>query len=109
LDSWSIDPSFHTIVSEIKDDGLLGDNFAMSWAVTCANGVFQGQVAGAPELSTWSLTLLDLPASAPPAIALHGRAPPRRRDRVSDTPRKKFSQQTRLRAAVAEQPRAMNQ
>ena len=65
LISWSIDPGA-SITFVVQDNGLLGDNFAMSWAMTCANGVIQGQVNGlgrvsgvpaVPEPSTWAMML----------------------------------------------------
>ena len=48
----------------INDNGLLGDDFALSWAMTCANDIIQGQIdlppqphVNVPEPSTWSLLL----------------------------------------------------
>lgn len=57
-ESWSIDPSAHTVTFQIVDNGLLGNNFALSWAMTCGNDVIQGQVAGVPEPSTWAMMLV---------------------------------------------------
>jgi hypothetical protein len=51
----------------INDNGLLGDDFALSWAMTCANDIIQGQVdlppqthVDVPEPSTWSILLAGL-------------------------------------------------
>ena len=56
LASWSVGTS--SITFSVTDNGLLGDNFALSWAETCANDVLQGQVNGIPELSTWAMMIL---------------------------------------------------
>jgi PEP-CTERM motif len=55
-DSWSIGPG--TITFEVTDNHLLGDSFALSWAMTCGNDVIQGQVAAVPEPSTWAMMML---------------------------------------------------
>jgi hypothetical protein len=50
-----------TITFDIIDNGLLGNDFALSWAMTCANDVIQGQVIGVasvPEPSTWAMLLI---------------------------------------------------
>jgi len=57
-ENWSIDPSAHTVTFQIVDNGLLGNDFAMSWAMTCGNDVIQGQVSGVPEPSTWAMMTL---------------------------------------------------
>ncbi len=54
--SWSIGPG--TITMDITDNGLFSDGFALSWAMTCANDVIQGQVAAVPEPSTWAMLLI---------------------------------------------------
>jgi hypothetical protein len=54
--TWSIGAG--TITMDILDNGLLGDEFATSWAMTCANDVIQGQVSGVPEPSTWAMMLI---------------------------------------------------
>lgn len=63
--SWTIGSG--TITFDINDNHLLGDDFALSWAITCGNDVIQGQVdlpasAGggpaAPEPATWAMMLL---------------------------------------------------
>ncbi|HVZ27852.1 MAG TPA: PEPxxWA-CTERM sorting domain-containing protein [Rhizomicrobium sp.] len=41
----------------INDNGLLGNQFALSWAMTCANDVIQGQVSLVPEPGTWAMML----------------------------------------------------
>jgi hypothetical protein len=56
-ESWVIDPTAKTITFLINDNGALGDNFAISWAMTCANGIIEGQVNGVPELATWAMML----------------------------------------------------
>jgi hypothetical protein len=43
---------------DINDAGLLGNAFALSWAMTCGNDVIQGQVSGVPEPSTWAMMIL---------------------------------------------------
>ena len=50
-----------TITFQIVDNGLLGNNFALSWAMTCANDVIQGQV---------SLGAGDDPVDEPPTLAI---------------------------------------
>jgi hypothetical protein len=57
--TWSVGPG--TITFAITDYGLLGNDFALSWAMTCANDVIQGQVTGVaavPEPSTWAMMIL---------------------------------------------------
>jgi len=55
-----------TIAFQIVDNGLLGNNFALSWAMTCANDVIQGQVSLLPgddpvdEPPTWAIVLAGL-------------------------------------------------
>lgn len=58
--SWST--SAGKITFNINDGGLLGNNLAFSWAMTCANDVIQGQVAGIPEPATWGLMILGFGA-----------------------------------------------
>lgn len=53
---WSVGPN--TITMDIFDNGLLGSDFALSWAMTCGNDVIQGQVSGVPEPSTWAMMFL---------------------------------------------------
>jgi len=55
-DLWSIGPG--TITFKVTDDHLLGDDFALAWAITCGNDVIQGQVSGVPEPSTWAMMIL---------------------------------------------------
>jgi hypothetical protein len=55
-DTWSIGPG--TITFEVTDNHLLGDDFALAWAITCGNDVIQGQVTGVPEPSTWAMMIL---------------------------------------------------
>ena len=69
LGTWSVSPGALTFT--INDGGLLGDDFAVSWAETCANDVIQGQISGAPEPASWSLMLL--------AVGLTGETLRRRR------------------------------
>ena len=63
-DTWSIGPG--TITFDVTDNNLLGNDFALGWAITCGNDVIQGQVdipiqfhvGGVPEPSTWAMLLL---------------------------------------------------
>jgi len=55
-ETWSI--GVGTITFSIDDNGSLGNDFALSWAMTCANDIIQGQVdlpTDVPEPSTWSI------------------------------------------------------
>lgn len=63
--TWTIGSG--TLTFDINDNGLLTNDFALSWAITCGNDVIQGQVdlparAGggpaAPEPATWAMMLL---------------------------------------------------
>ena len=65
--TWAI--GVGTITFDIADNGFLGSDFALSWAMTCANDVIQGQVNGVamqlgpqvaavPEPSTWAMMIL---------------------------------------------------
>jgi hypothetical protein len=57
--TWSVGSG--TITFAITDYGLLGNDFALSWAMTCANDVIQGQATGVgsvPEPSTWAMMIL---------------------------------------------------
>jgi len=54
--SWTITAG--KITFDIVDNHLLGNDFALSWAMTCANDVIQGQIAGVPELSTWAMMII---------------------------------------------------
>jgi hypothetical protein len=56
LGTWSV--GIGQITFSINDNGLLGNQFAMSWAMTCANDVIQGQVSLVPEPGTWTMLLL---------------------------------------------------
>jgi hypothetical protein len=62
-DSWKIENG--KITFEVTDNGLLTNDFALSWAITCGNDIIQGEVdlpAGAqgavPEPSTWAMMIL---------------------------------------------------
>ena len=65
--TWAI--ASGTITFDIADNGFLGTDFALAWAMTCANDVIQGQVNGVamqlgpqvaavPEPSTWAMMIL---------------------------------------------------
>ena len=54
--TWSVGSG--TISFDIDDSGLLGNSFALSWAMTCGNDVIQGQIAAIPEPSTWAMMIL---------------------------------------------------
>jgi hypothetical protein len=58
--TWSVGTG--TLTFSILDYGSLGNNFAMSWAMTCANDIIQGQVTGVPEPGTWVMMLLGFGA-----------------------------------------------
>lgn len=47
-----------TLTFNIQDNHLLGDDFALAWAITCGNDVIQGQISGVPEPSTWAMMIL---------------------------------------------------
>lgn len=53
--TWTIGSG--TLTFDIVDNGILGDAFALSWAMTCGNDVIQGQVTGVPESSTWAMMI----------------------------------------------------
>ena len=53
---WSVGNG--TLTFDINDNGLLGDAFALSWAMTCGNDVIQGQINAVPEPSTWAMMIL---------------------------------------------------
>ena len=65
-DTWNVNQSAHTITFTVVDNGLLGNDFAFAWAMTCANDVIQGQVhlpvlsntAPVPEASTWAMMII---------------------------------------------------
>jgi hypothetical protein len=60
--SWSV--GTNSITFDINDGGLLGNDFALAWAMTCANDVIQGQVdipetkGGVPEPATWAMLVV---------------------------------------------------
>jgi hypothetical protein len=62
FESWAIGSG--TITFSILDNGFLGDDFALSWAITCGNDVIQGQVSipqvSVPEPSTWPVLLAGI-------------------------------------------------
>ena len=58
--SYTINPTNGTINYSFNDSAAnLGDNFAISWAMTCANDVIQGMVS-LPEPGAWALLLLGM-------------------------------------------------
>jgi hypothetical protein len=54
--SWTV--GVGQLTFSINDNGLLGNQFALSWAMTCANDVIQGQVSLVPEPGTWAMMLI---------------------------------------------------
>jgi len=54
--TWAATPGQLTF--SIDDNGALGNQFALSWAMTCANDVIQGEVSLVPEPKSWALMLL---------------------------------------------------
>jgi hypothetical protein len=80
LDSATFTVGSDYIEYDIVDNGLLGNTFALSWAMTCANDVIQGLVT----LSSTDLTPTPLPAALPlfaggfGILALFGRRKKRR-------------------------------
>lgn len=59
--SWTV--SANKVTFDINDNGLLGDNLAFSWAMTCANDVIQGAVSMVPEPSSWALMIVGFGAA----------------------------------------------
>jgi PEP-CTERM motif len=63
-ETWSVNQAAHTVTFVVTDNGLLGNDFAFAWAMTCANDVIQGQVdfpsgtGSVPEPSTWAMMIL---------------------------------------------------
>lgn len=59
-ETWTVGSG--TITFDIVDDGLLGDDFAFAWAMTCGNDVIQGEawLPDVPEPPTWSLLLAGM-------------------------------------------------
>jgi hypothetical protein len=53
--SWSV--SSGKVEFDIVDNHLFGADFALSWAITCANDIIQGQVSGVPEPATWAMII----------------------------------------------------
>jgi hypothetical protein len=58
LGSWAV--GANSLTFDIVDNGLLGNNFAFSWAMTCGNDVIQGQVSLTPEPGTWAMMMLGI-------------------------------------------------
>jgi hypothetical protein len=61
--SWAVGDD--TLTFDIVDHGSLGDDFAVSWAMTCANDVIQGQIdlpSAAPEPSVWAMLIVGVGA-----------------------------------------------
>jgi hypothetical protein len=63
--SWSVGTG--TVTFDIFDGNLLGNDFALAWAITCGNDVIQGQVdltsgpfgvAAVPEPATWAMMMV---------------------------------------------------
>jgi len=52
--TWSVDPTSGAITFSFNSGGRLGDDFALSWAETCANDMIQGMVY-LPEPTALSL------------------------------------------------------
>lgn len=77
--TWAINANAHTITFDITDNHVLGDTFALSWAMTCANDILEGQVilptqgntvGGVPEPTTWAMMVLGFAALG---VAAHRR------------------------------------
>ena len=56
-ETWTIGND--AITFDITDGGLLGNQFGLSWAMTCANDIIQGQI-DIPEPATWALVLAGM-------------------------------------------------
>ena len=56
--TWTINALGRTITLDIVDNNFLGANFALSWAMTCANDVIQGVVGAVPEPGTWVMMIV---------------------------------------------------
>jgi len=69
---WSTKPTVNSdgvvktegeLIYQIVDNGAFGNDFALAWAMSCANDVIQGEIggdpiSGVPETSTWAMMLL---------------------------------------------------
>ncbi|MGO9356863.1 MAG: PEPxxWA-CTERM sorting domain-containing protein [Xanthobacteraceae bacterium] len=62
---WSVGTG--TVTFDILDNNLLGNDFALAWAITCGNAVIQGQVdlsvsavgvSAVPEPATWAMMVV---------------------------------------------------
>jgi hypothetical protein len=56
-ETWTVGTG--TVTFDIVDNGMLGDDFALAWAMTCGNDVIQGQVS-IPEPPTYALLLTGI-------------------------------------------------
>jgi hypothetical protein len=76
--TWAVNAVAGTITFTIVDNHLLGDTFALSWAMTCANDIIEGQVilppsvnvGGVPEPTTWAMMIMGF---ATLGVAAHRR------------------------------------
>jgi LPXTG-motif cell wall-anchored protein len=64
--TWTVTPSSGyitegSIAFSITDNDLLGNYFALAWAMTCANDVIQGQI----DLPSTNMSATPLPAALP--------------------------------------------
>jgi hypothetical protein len=83
--NWAINANAGTITFNVTDNHILGDSFALSWAMTCANDIIEGQVilppggntGGVPEPTTWAMMIMGFAALG---VAAHRR---KRRDAVA--------------------------
>jgi hypothetical protein len=77
----------------INDNGLLGNDFALSWAMSCANDVIQGIVNIPSSYSGFSGSQTPLPAALPlfagglGLLGYLGRRRQRRQDTAASRPR----------------------
>jgi len=60
LGTYTINANTHTVTYSFSEASTtLGDNFAISWAMTCANDIIQGQVR-LPEPGSWAMLMIGL-------------------------------------------------
>lgn len=69
---WTVDEVNHLLTLSINDNGILGNGFALAWAMTCGNDVIQGMISLA--LTSPPQEIIGPPVPAPGAFILMGTA-----------------------------------